>query len=275
VNTLEYKGNKSDVETGANGVAEKPTRVQTVAVDVRLCKDCRHMLFSKADFDRAMSQKPPDQRSYEILTEFERGIRLLLPRFQKLLQALQDPDKSPTKVQLDQATKTRKRLTDSFMQYQLAATRIRDLPTMSPTQQRLQKAVHAQAMSFLHLHMLPLKSLPNILKHATPNGRTNGKGALANIHFNSHLDADTASQSSRSSAIECLEAEEKELKEKMILLEEQKFIVGEALADARKKRRFDDVKTLQLNVEELGREVDLVQKQLAGLDFSGVYAAGL
>jgi hypothetical protein len=122
--------------------------------------------------------------------------------------------------------------------------------------------------------MLPLKSLPKILKHATPNGRhANGKGTLATIHFNSHLNADMMSQSSRSSAIESLEAEEKELREKLILLEEQKFIVGEALADARRKRRFDDVKILQLNVEELGREVDLVQKQLAGLDFAGAYAA--
>lgn len=252
---------------------EKPSASPTVAVDVRLCKDCRHTLFSKVDFDQAISQKPPDQRSYENLTEFERGIRLLLPRFQKLLLALQNPDHPPSKDQIEQATRTRKRLTDSFLQYQTAVTRIRDLPTSSPTQQRLQKAVYSQGMSFLHLHMLPLKSLPKILKHATPNGRTNGKGAMAGIY--SHLNPETASQSSRSSAIESLEAEEKELREKLILLEEQKFIVGEALNDARKKRRFDDVKTLQVNVEELGREVDLVQKQLAGLDFEGAYAPGM
>jgi hypothetical protein len=124
--------------------------------------------------------------------------------------------------------------------------------------------------------MLPLKSLPKILRHATPNGQTrpqlNGKGALASIAFNDHLTPDTASQSSRSSAIESLEAEEKQLKEVLILLEEQKFIVGEALADARKKRRFDDIRTLQDNVDELSREVDSVQKQLEGLDFAGAYA---
>lgn len=126
--------------------------------------------------------------------------------------------------------------------------------------------------------MLPLKSLPKILKHASPNGnRPNGASrhvsALASIKFNDTINAETASQSSRSSAIESLEAEEKELRETLILLEEQKFIVGEALNDARKRRRFDDVKTLSANVDELTREADLVQSRIANLDFAGAYAA--
>jgi len=60
-----------------------------VGIDVRMCKDCKHTLFSKADFAQVMATKPPDQRSFENLVEFERGIRLLLPKFHKLLQALQ------------------------------------------------------------------------------------------------------------------------------------------------------------------------------------------
>ena len=229
-----------------------------------------------------MSQKPADQRSYENLAQFERCIRLLLPKFQKLLQALQDPENPPTSDQISQATKVRKRLTDSFVQYENAARRIRDLPTTSQTQERLQKAVYQQASSFLHLHMLPLKSLPKILKHASPNGiRTNGHiqpkqsgSALASIKFNDHLNPETASQSSRSSAIESLEAEEKDLRERLIILEEQKFIVGEMLNDARKKRRFDECQALSANVDDLTREIDKIQGGLANLDFKGVYGWG-
>jgi hypothetical protein len=54
-----------------------------------MCKDCHHTLFSKADFDREIQLRPPDQRSYENLVQFEWGIRRLLPKFQKLLSALQ------------------------------------------------------------------------------------------------------------------------------------------------------------------------------------------
>jgi rabenosyn-5 len=210
---------------------------------------------------------------------------MLLPRFQRLLNLLQDPDTPPTSVQLSEASKTRKRLMDSFTQYDIAARRIRDLPTTSPTQQKLQRAVYQQASNFLHLHMLPLKTLPKILRHATPHGKArvndppsalpNGKphygSALASIKYNS-LEPDGSSQmSSASSQISALEAEEKSLRERLIVLEEQKFFVGEMIADAKKRRKLDEVAALTGNVEDLGREIDSVQGLLAGLDFEGAY----
>jgi rabenosyn-5 len=60
-----------------------------VSVDVRMCKDCRNIVFSRRDFASALTTKPPDVRAYENLIQFERGIRLLLPKFQRLLVALQ------------------------------------------------------------------------------------------------------------------------------------------------------------------------------------------
>lgn len=169
---------------------------------------------------------------------------------------------------------------DSFTQYNIAARRLRDLPTTSPTQERLQKAVFQQATNFLHIHMLPLKSLPKIMKHAsaygmgsservaTTNGRSNG--ALASIKYN---DIETASQVSSSSAISALEAEERSLREKLMVLEEQSFLVKEQIADANKRRKFDEVSSLAQNVEDLSKEIDQVQGQLAQLDFAGLYSA--
>ena len=260
----------------ADAKTEKPER--QVPIDVRLCKDCNTVLFSKRDFAAEITQKPPIVRSYDNLTQFERGIRLLLPRFQKLLSTLQDPDKPPTTSQLAEAAKVRKRLTDSFAQYDTAARRIRDLPTDSPSQLKLQKAVYQQASNFLHLHMLPLKTLPKVLKHATPYGSSssmqiaNGRptSALASIKYN---DLDNASQlsSEQSSQISALEAEEKQLKERLIVLEEQKFLVQEMVADSNKRRKFDEVAALAGNVEEIGKEIDEVQNMLGGLDFAGAY----
>ena len=262
----------------ANGISEKAKK--ETALDIRICKDCRHTLFSKADFQHELEHKPPDQRSYENLFQFERGIRLLMPKFQKLLQALQDPEHPPTLESIQEATKVRKRLTDAFMQFEAAARRIRDLPTDSPTQQRLQKAVYQQASSFLHLHMLPLKALPKILKHASPHGakpsptgKSNGGGTLASIRFNDAFE--NGSQVSGSSALESLEAEERQLRERLIVLEEQKFIVSEMVADARKRRRFDEERSLMGNVEELDREIDRVNGMIGRLDFAGLYEGRL
>lgn len=188
---------------------------------------------------------------------------------------------------------------DSFAKYDVAARRIRDLPTTSPTQLRLQKAIHQQASNFLHLHMLPLKSLPKVLKHAstgsgrmpspatTPNTPTNGSpapnprpqdSALASIKYNNRVAASGSTSSlasDTSSAVSALEAEEKSLRDRLIVLEEQKFFVSEMIADANRRRKFDEVSSLAVNVEDLSREIDRVNGMLAGLDFEGVYTGNV
>jgi hypothetical protein len=258
----------------ASGASRTEKATGQISIDVRMCKECQHTLFSKSDFERELAQKPTDQRAYENLTQFERGIRLLLPRFQKLLVALQDPEQPPSQQQLADATKVRKRLMDAFTQYDNAARRIRDLPTESPTQKKLQKAIYQQAYNFLSLHMLPLKSLPKVLKHAAPHGaKTNARsgGALAAIKYN---DIDSGSVISSSSAVSAMESEEKELRERLIVLEEQKFMVSEMVADATKHRRFDEVSSLSQNLEDLNQEIDQINGQLNQLDFAGLYRNG-
>jgi hypothetical protein len=249
-------------------------------VDVRMCKDCHGTIFSRKDFLAELAHKPPDQRAYENLVQFERGIRPLLAVFQRTLPLLQDPDNPPFHAQLAEAAKVRKRLIDSFGKYDRAAKRIRDLPTSSETQIRLQKAIYQQSSSFLHLHMLPLKSLPKMLKHASPHGRGTpplpraGSGALAAIKYNDI--SETASQVSSGSSVLAMEAEEKELRERLIVLEEQKFLVSEMIGDASKKRRFDEVSALSQNLQDLDREIDGLTGKLANLSagFEEAYGGG-
>ena len=202
----------------------------------------------------------------------------------RLINVVRDPETPPTQTQLSDATKVRKRLTDAFTQYSIAAQRLRDLPTTSATQTQLQKQVYAQSMSFLHIHMLPLKSLPKILKHATPDGPSHRSsrsidGHLAppatNYHRSSSspLAAIRSDAASSDSAVSSLEAEEKELRERLIVLEEQQFMVGEMMADAQRRRKFEEVEALARNLEDLGIEIDGVTKNLqTGFDeaFLGV-----
>ena len=54
-----------------------------------MCKECKGTLFDRRDLAEELAKKPPDVRAYENLVQFERGIRLLLPKFQRLLVALQ------------------------------------------------------------------------------------------------------------------------------------------------------------------------------------------
>ncbi|KAK3903493.1 vacuolar segregation protein pep7 [Staphylotrichum tortipilum] len=265
-----------------------------VSIDVRMCCECKQTIFSHHDFVEALRHRPPDQRAYETLRQFERGIQMLMPSFHKSLQALQPPNESsdghdkppPTHAQLQEAAKIRKRLTDAFGKYDVAAKRIRDLKTDSPTQLRLQKAIYATASTFLHTNLIPLKSVPAILKsHSSSSHRRllSGGGANGSPLRNgetARFDAETSSLGGASEVSTvmstALESEEKEAREKLVVLEEQRFMVQEMLNGARGARRFEEASALTKNLEELDREIESSKKLVAGVEerWEGLYGNG-
>lgn len=222
-----------------------------------------------------------------------------MPSFQRALLALQPPNEDgnfldkppPTHAQIQEAAKIRKRLTDSFTKYDLAAKRIRDMKSSSPTQIRLQKAIYTAASSFLHTNMLPLKSLPRMLKSSSSQSShrrllsslNNSSSTLSPLRNGesapSSQDADTASiaASETSTVASALETEEKEIREKLVVLEEQRFLVQEMVNGARGARRFEEVSALSRNVQELDREIESLRKQVSSVEerWEGFYATGV
>jgi hypothetical protein len=268
-----------------------------------MCCECRATIFGHRDFIESISNRTPDQRAYETLRQFERGIRMLMPTYQKALQALQPPDESrngnkppPTHAQIQEAAKIRKRLTDAFAKYNVAALRIRDMKTDSPTQQRLQKAIYASASAFLHANLIPLKSVPAMLRaHSSGSSSSSSHRRLlhgANGSVQSSplrtgesasagaFDAETSSLGGASevssAAVSALETEEKEAREKLVVLEEQRFMVQEMLNNARSARRFEEIGSLTRNLEELDREIEASKRLIVGVEerWEGLYAGG-
>ncbi|KAL2682995.1 hypothetical protein Neosp_007457 [[Neocosmospora] mangrovei] len=292
-----------DISSGVNGsttthhATEKPPSTPgQVSVDIRMCRECKHTIFSARDFTASLQHKPPDQRAYETLRQFERGIQQLLPGFHRALLNLQ-PEKNgtgeidlnkppPTHAQIQEAAKIRKRLVDSFGKYGTAAKRLRDLPSDSATQRRLQMAIYTYASSFLHTNMLPLKSLPQLLRSrssASSATAVSSSRLLAHTHSglrHSELaDPDTASQapSEGSTVVSQLEAEEKELREKLVVLEEQRFMVQAMVKTAHGSRRFEEVSALSRNVDELDAEIKVLKGKVGGVEerWEGVYRNGI
>ncbi len=289
----------SVANTGAPPTTEKPGTGRSISLDIRMCQDCRTTIFAKRDFVNSVSYKPPDQRAYETLRQFERGIQQLLPNFQRALIPLQDERDTPSHVQIQNAAKLRKRLTDSFTKYDIAARRLRDLKTDSLTQKQLQKAIYAAASSFLHMHMLPLKNLPRMLRHNSSSG-SNGSGGSSKARLllpngqvsstttssplRNGMDAvETASQtttdaasSEASTAVSALESEERELRERLVVLEEQRYLVQGMISNAHGARRFEEVGALTRNAEELDREIADVRARVGEVEdrWRGVYVDG-
>jgi len=93
--------------------------------------------------------------------------------------------------------------------------------------------------------MLPLQSLPKLLN---PKGKTHGTATAA-----------AAANGGVSPA------REKELKEKMMVLEEQKYLVENMIERARKGRRVEEVEALKESLGELGGEIEVVKRELGDL----------
>ncbi|KAK3688911.1 FYVE zinc finger-domain-containing protein [Podospora appendiculata] len=305
----------ADPETGCSGEiglnvaspttlpsSEKPRMTVNgqLSIDIRMCRDCKSTIFSHRDFAESITHKPPDQRAYETLRQFERGIRMLMPSFQKTLLALQPQEDNdgdgrphrppPTHAQIQEAAKIRKRLTDAFGKYDMAAKRIRDMKTTSQTQLRLQKAIYAAASTFLHTNLIPLKSIPKVLRtssHRRLLSNNNGAGShlspLRNGESVGGFDDAAAETSSVGGASEAstavstalLESEEKETREKLIVLEEQRFMVQQMLDNSRGARRFEEVSALTRNLEELDREIKGVKEVVSAVEerWEGLYSA--
>jgi rabenosyn-5 len=140
---------------------------------------------------------------------------------------------------LDEAHKVRSRLIDLFTQYDAQSKRILQTTTLSETDKRVQTAINTAAVHFLQTNLLPLQSIPRVLKpkSKSPLSETNGVSP----------------------------AKEKELKEKMMVLEEQKYLVENMIQQAQKGRRMEEVKSLKENVSDLDDEIDKIKSELGDL----------
>ena len=155
---------------------------------------------------------------------------------------VRESERLPTKAQLDEAHKVRKRLLDLFAQYDAISKRIIQNPSSSPTDVRIQTAMNHAAIQFLQANMLPLQSLPKILK-----GKE--KSPLATAGNGNGLS----------------EGKEKELKEKMMVLEEQKYLVENMVERARKGRRVEEVDALRESIGDLETEIGRIRVELGDL----------
>jgi hypothetical protein len=195
----------------------------------------------------------------------------------------------PTHAQIQEAAKLRKRLVDSFGKYGAAAKRLRDLHTESQSQKRLQMAVYTYASGFLHTNMLPLKSLPQLLRSrssvssgsrvlSTPNHSMSSLrySEVASSTTESEATSQAGTDDGASTVVSQLETEEKDLRERLVILEEQRFMVEQMTAAATKARRFEEVTALSRNQDELAAEIAELKQKVGTVEerWEGVYRNG-
>lgn len=129
------------------------------------------------------------------------------------------------------AANIRKSLLDNFTLYDTLAKSIKSLPVRSPCMKRLQSNICHAANIYLQQNMLPLQMLPRILK-SSEKKQSNKKG---NHQLESQLQA---------------------------YLEQYSLVEG-FIKDANADRKYDDVKTLKMSLDDLRDEISRLRSLLS------------
>ncbi|KDR81491.1 hypothetical protein GALMADRAFT_239465 [Galerina marginata CBS 339.88] len=229
------KRRRTDSITGLQGRLEEEDKFLK---GVRVCRECRPILL-KQQYYRQTRFVPPFVNLYENFISLEVDIEDSLPLFQELLLSLNHHDQ-PTK----EASAARKRLLNSFAQYDKLSKRIRALPCPNgpgSSQDRVQAAILTRANLFLQKNMFPLQSLPtpqpsSNVPAASKSSNSVNIAALSNIS----IDIDSA------------------LAHSLQPLLEQESLLESFVAEAQMQRKFEDVKTLKSNLAEIRQEIERI-----------------
>lgn len=228
-------------------------------ISIRICVDCKNTVFSKRNFaSEVTGSKPELLRFYDTLKPIKRSIEIALPKFQSLLTEINDPEKPPAPELLHEASRIRRRLLDSFVQFDTMSRKVMTIHANTDEEARLQKQIYNVAAQYLQENMLPLKALPKILKHSKPS-------QLSKVDTASTTPGEAAeaeSQGAREEESPLPPQEIQALREQLIVLEEQKFLVQGMITEANHRRKFDEVAPLQQSIDDLDNELANIRATL-------------
>ncbi|KAG0347008.1 carboxypeptidase Y-deficient [Podila humilis] len=224
----------------------------------RACKDCVHTVFKRRE--HAVDQKRPAAvlKYYGSLIRLKERIDKSLPRFQEMLSAIgQKSDMHQAHPDYQLAAKTRKELLDDFALFDSISKKIAKLPAHSQHQKQLHTNLYWWATQYLQTNMFPLSIIPKVF------GNSQGANGKLGISPTGSPAPSTASPRPGSVLDNNGEGTIEQLAQ-LAVMEEQRQLVESYIEEATKKRRFDDVKSLKMSLDELESEMAAIRSGQRG-----------
>jgi len=149
------------------------------------------------------------------------------------------------------AARTRKELLDDFALFDSISKKIARLPSHSQHQKQLHTNLYWWATQYLQTNMFPLSVIPKVFgNNINANGRP-GSPSVSLTPSTSSPRPGSALDSNSEGTIEQLA--------QLAVMEEQRQLVESYIEEATKKRRFDDVKSLKMSLDELESEMAAIR----------------
>lgn len=208
----------------------------------RACKECVHIVFKRRE--HAADRRRPNavMKYYGSLMRLKERIDAALPQFQEMLASLsQQTDMNQAHPDYKLAAKSRKELLDDFALFDSISKKIAKLPAHTQHQKQLYNNLYWWATQYLQTNMFPLSVIPKVFGTVEKDPKrqdTSSPGPSI-----SSLDNDISP----------------EAQAQMAVMEEQRRIVESYIEEATRKRKFDDVKSLKMSLQELDNEIAAIR----------------
>lgn len=263
--------------------------------EIRVCAECESLL----DLDH---RKEAIQRSTEFNRELEalyaeteqvkRQINGIMPRFNEQLYRfeaeLEHDSRPPDEAKLmsirHEAIAARDTLMLLFRHFEMLLRKIRGLPLLYGIDEDCLRAqmcqnIHRAGVLYLQDHMIPLQQLPTLdlkrLQQPAPAlvedlvAEEDDPGAPSFLpRFLTALLPSPAQERPRDVP---KPANLRALQEKMQVLREQKVQLEGFLADAVRAQKFDDVRAIRANLQEINQEIHMSSQIMRSMDLAAHY----
>lgn len=254
-------------------VSDIMTKAEEVDVNIRLCSNCLKTIYIPRKFKEDVHMNTsPIMMKYQSLQNVSRVITYLLPTFQDLIQK-QDIEKNddtvPNAVNLQELTRIRERLLKSFGIYNTLTRQLMLLTPENESERRIQKSIQVMSSRFINGKILPLKALGNMLSPTSSTVTSNRSSPLPtptgkNDSVATAIEVTTLSEMMNGLTIK----EVKQYREELMVLKEQSFLIHSMIAESKKQRKFDEIKTLSHNLDELTRRSQELEQLLGDQGFT-------
>ncbi|KAG8886009.1 carboxypeptidase Y-deficient [Tulasnella sp. 331] len=225
---------------------------------VRICRDCNAVV-QRQQFSLESAYVPPYARLYRTMIRVEQQIESSLPSFQEMIIAAESVDSKAQHA----AASARKELLEMFAEYDAISKRVRALPCATGgSQDRLQAAITTRANLFLQQHMLPLKSLAAFSqkqKHCQTSSQSSSATASSNNDPTTPNGHSSGRYQNALDAIPLMDSDSALALSLQPLLE-QEALLESYVEDAMQARKFEDAKTIKMNLNEIRVEIDKIAR---------------
>lgn len=237
-----------------------------IPANLKVCIDCIHTIYKVRKYHNESREETKSVllRKYQTICDTANVIRSIMPRFRDLLTKLETQE-TPEPGLVREVGRLRQKLVSFSSNYNTLLKQLAAIEPCNGTEKHIQESIKLQSQKFITETLLPLNTMPQALlqNSTTPKSRSPTSIPVAGAEIvlpDIRSFADLVTQDMQIKEI-------KQYREELMVLQEQAFLLENAIKSHKRQRKFDEVQALTTNLRELGNRMLELRETLGDQGF--------